>query len=211
VGYDPVELGLVGSLNRPGGNFTGVMVPTVEIGEKRLQLLHEAVPAAETIALLVSFAGIPFTQIETRHVQSAARTLGLRLLVFDVARYTDLASVFATLVETQAGAVLLSGSILVDLKINEILSLAARFALPTMAARSIHVRAGGLLSYADNPSEVARLMGVYTGRIVKGERPGDLPVIQATKFEFVINLKTAKALGLTIPPNLLAIADEVIE
>jgi putative tryptophan/tyrosine transport system substrate-binding protein len=180
MGADPVELGLVASLNRPGGNFTGVMVPTVEIGEKRLQLLHEAVPAAETIALLVGFAGTPFTQIETRYTQSAARTLGLRLLVFDVMIYTDLTSVFATLVEHQVGAVLMSGAIGVDLKIN-VLSLAARFALPTMLARSIQIRAGGLLSYAENPSEVARLMGVYTGRIVKGEKPGDLPVIQTTK------------------------------
>jgi putative tryptophan/tyrosine transport system substrate-binding protein len=213
AGSDPVELGLVASLNRPGGNLTGVINPTTEIAEKRLQLLHDAVPAAETIALLVGSAGPPvsFTQIETRHMQSAARTLGLRSLAFNVTRDTDLASVFATLVEHQAGAVLVSGGLEVTLRSNEILSHAARFALPTMFFFGYSARAGGLLSYGPDLRDTWRQIGAQTGRILKGEKPGDLPFIQTNKFRLVINLKTAKALGLTIPTNLLVRADEVIE
>src|SRR5262249_5562949 len=148
---------------------------------------------------------------EARHMQSAARTLGLRLLVFNVTADTEVAAVFATLVEQQAGAILVGVSAVLYARRDQILSLAARFALPTMFVGSLAARAGGLLSYGDDLSESARQMGAYTGRILKGEKPADLPVIQPTKFEFVINLKTAKALGLNLPPTLLAIADEVIE
>jgi putative tryptophan/tyrosine transport system substrate-binding protein len=222
TGDDPVEGGLVPNLNRPGGNLTGVMLIGAESAEKRLQLLHEAVPAAETIALLVGAADVPGNQAETRHMQSAARTLGLRLLVFNLAApyqprealATEITQVFATLVEQRAGAVVMGVSIEVFFRSNEILSHAARFALPTMGTHSDQARAGGLLSYGVPPGEIARAnrqTGAYTGRILKGEKPGDLPVIQLTKFEFVINLKTAKALGLTIPTNLLVAADEVIE
>jgi putative tryptophan/tyrosine transport system substrate-binding protein len=211
LGYDPVELGLVASLNRPGGNLTGVITPTNEIAEKRVQLLHEAVPAVETIAFLVGSTIAPFNQIETRHMQSAARTLGLRFLVFNVTTDSEIAPVFATLVEHQVGAIVVGGSLDVILRSDEILSHAARFALPTMFVYSYFARAGGLLSYGADLSDNWRQMGAYTGRILKGEKPGDLPVIQSTKFELVINMKTAKALGLTIPPNLLAVADEVIE
>jgi putative ABC transport system substrate-binding protein len=224
---DPVEGGLVANLNRPGGNLTGVMQlgAGTEIAEKRLQLLHEAVPATGTIALLVGRADAPVNQVESRHMQSAARTLGLRLLVFNlVAPYqtyqprealgTEITQVFATLVGHQAGAVLMGGSSEIFFRSNEILSHAARFAVPTMGAYSAQARAGGLLTYGAPLSEITRSnrqVGVYTGRILKGEKPGDLPVIQQTKFEFVINIKTAKALGLTIPTNLLVRADEVIE
>jgi putative tryptophan/tyrosine transport system substrate-binding protein len=225
---------LVPNLNRPGGNLTGVTwFPTTEIAEKRLQLLHEAVPATETIALLVGRADRPVNQRETRHVQSAARTLGLRLLVFNLvapfrpvpaielpaetreALGTEITQVFATLVGHQAGAVLMGGSNEILFRSGAILSHAARFALPTMFYYRDQARAGGLLSYGASLSDVTRTLrqvGVYTGRILRGEKPGDLPIVRSTtKFKFVINLKTAKALGLTIAPNLLAIADEVIE
>jgi putative tryptophan/tyrosine transport system substrate-binding protein len=209
LGADPIELGLAASFSRPGGNFTGLVVP--EIAEKHLQLLHEAAPAAETIALLVG-SGVP-DQMESRHIQSAARTLGLHLLVFNISfsGNADITQLFATLVGQQAGAVLISGSIEVRLRSNEILSHAARFALPTMFVYPYFARAGGLLSYGPDYSDVYRQLGVYTGRILKGEKPGDIPVTQPLKFEFVINLKTAKALGLTMPTNLLVRADEVIE
>jgi putative tryptophan/tyrosine transport system substrate-binding protein len=202
---------LVASLSRPGGNVTGVIALTNEIAEKRLELLHKAVPAVETIALLVGPADVPLDQAETRSMQSAARTLGLRLLVFNVTTDTEIAPIFATLVERQVGAIVVGGGVIVGGKSDQILSLAARFALPTMFAYSLGAGAGSLLSYGTDFIEVYRQRGVYAGRILKGEKPADLPVIQATKFEFVINLKTAKALGLTIPPNLLALADEVIE
>jgi putative ABC transport system substrate-binding protein len=208
--YDPVELGLVASLNRPGGNLTGVANLGADITQKRLELLHKAVPAAETIALLTGPDG-PFSQKEAKYVQSAARTLGLRLLVFNVTPDTEITSVFATLVEHQAGAILMGVGPSVRAKLDQILSHAARFAIPTMFYNSFEARAGALLSYGPDPIEIFRQMGAYTGRILKGEKPADLPVVQPTKFEFVINLKTAKAVGLNLPPTLLAIADEVIE
>ena len=208
---DPVELGLVASLNRPGGNLTGIAILGAEIAEKRLELLHKAVPATETIAMLVGPADSPYNPAETRHMQSAARVLGLRLLIINVTADREIAPVFSTLVEHQAGAILVGASQTVAAKRDQILSLAARFELPTMFLFNRDARAGGLLSYGPDLNETFRQVGAYTGRILKGEKPGDLPVVQPTKFEYVINLKTAKALGLTIPPNLLAIADEVIE
>ena len=211
VGDDPVELGLVASLNRPGGNLTGVVLLGIEFAEKRLELLHKAVPAAETIALLVGQADSPLAQAEAKYMQSAARTLGLRLLVFNVTAETEITPVFATFVEHQAGAILVGGGVTVRARRGQILSHAARFALPTMFASSFEAREGALLSYGPDQGETVRQIGAYTGRILKGEKPADLPVVQPTKFEFIINLKTAKALGLNLPPTLLAIADEVIE
>jgi putative ABC transport system substrate-binding protein len=211
VGTDPVELGLVASLNRPGGNLTGVAVPLAEIAEKRLDLLHQAVPAAETIALLSGPGDDPYDQVETRQVQSAARSLGLRLLVFNVTTDAEIAAAFAMLVEQQAGAIVVGAPAVFDAMRDQIVSLAARFELPTMFFNRHDARAGGLLSYGFDRIETWRQMGAYTGRILKGEKPADLLVIRSNKFEFVINLKTAKALGLTIPPTLVAIADEVIE
>ena len=210
AGNDPIELGSVASLNRPGGNLTGVAILVTETEGKRLELLHKAVPAAETIALLIGPASSPLDQAEARHMQSAARTLGLRLLVFNVFD-GEIAALFATLVEQQAGAIVVGASRAVGAKRDQILSLAARFALPTMFFTSWDAREGALLSYGPDVDDGSRQMGAYTGRILKGEKPGDLPIIQSIKFQFVINLKTAKALGLTIPPTLLAIADEVIE
>jgi putative tryptophan/tyrosine transport system substrate-binding protein len=211
AGVDPIELGLVASLNRPGGNLTGVGGLAREIAEKRLELLHKAVPAAETIALLVGPADSVYDQAESRQMQSAARTLGLRLLVFNITADAEITPVFATLVEQQARAIMLGNSFIVGGKFDQILSGALRFALPTMFVFVAGARAGALLSYGPDAREAFRQIGTYTGRILRGEKPGDLPIVRPNKFKFVINLKTAKSLGLTIPPNLLAIADQVIE
>jgi putative ABC transport system substrate-binding protein len=205
VGPDPVELGLVASLNRPGGNLTGVAALNTDTATKRLELLHKAVPATQSIALLAGLQG------ETRLMQSAARTLGLSLQVINVAADTEMAPVFATLVKQQVGAIVVGATVIARAKRDQIVLLAARFGLPTMFAFGADVRAGGLLSYASDIIDVFRQAGVYTGRILKGERPGDLPVVQPTKFEFIINLRTAKALGFQIPTDVLALADEVIE
>jgi putative tryptophan/tyrosine transport system substrate-binding protein len=161
--------------------------------------------------LLVGSGDNQLDQMETRRTQSAARTLGLRLLVFNVMRDTDPTPALATLVEHRAGGIVVGGNVFLIPKYAQILSHAARFALPTIFVYSRAARAGGLLSYGQDTSGIVRRMGAYTGRILKGEKPGDLPVILPTKFEFVINMNTARALGLTIPTNLLVRADEVIE
>jgi putative ABC transport system substrate-binding protein len=211
VGADPVELGLVASLNHPGGNLTGVASLVTEIATKRLELLHKAVPATQSIALLVGPADIPNNQVETRLMQLAARTLGLRLQVINVMVDTEIAPIFATLVEQQIGAIVVGTSEVVRAKRDQIVLLAARFALPTMFPNRPGVRAGGLFSYTIDGLDGMRQAGAYTGRILKGEKPADLPVVQPTKFDFIINLRTAKALGFQIPADVLALADEVIE
>jgi putative ABC transport system substrate-binding protein len=211
VGSDPVELGLVASLNNPGGNLTGVAGLATEIATKRLELLHKALPATQSIALLIGPADIPNSQVEARLMQSAARTLGLRLQVINVTADTEIAPVFAALAEQQTGAIVAGTSVIVRAKRDQILLLAARFGLPTMFPSSLDARAGGLFSYASDGIDVIRQAGVYTGRILKGEKPADLPVVQPTKFEFVVNLRTAKALGFRIPSDVIALADEVIE
>jgi putative ABC transport system substrate-binding protein len=170
----------------------------------------KVVPATELITMLAGPAD-RFTQAETRNVQSAARTLGLRLLLFNATTESEIAAAFATLVERQAGAVLVSAHALLQPMIDQIISLAARHALPTMFFSRYPVQAGGLSGYGPVANENYRLAGAYTGRILKGEKPADLPVQQATRFEFVINLKTARVLKLEIPPLLIALADEVIE
>jgi ABC-type uncharacterized transport system substrate-binding protein len=215
AGNDPVELGLVASLNRPGGNLTGIAGQGAEIAAKRLELLHKAVPATQSIAMLLRRADGPFnvfSQVEARSMQSAARNLGLRLQVINVTDDTEITAVLATLAEQQIGAIVVGGGgALLRAKRDQILTLAARLALPTMFFNSFDARAGAPLSYGTDLPELYRQVGVYTGRILKGEKPGDLPVVQPTKFEFVINLRTAKALGLRIPADVLALADEVIE
>jgi putative ABC transport system substrate-binding protein len=208
IAGDPVGLGLVASLNRPGGNVTGVAALVAETAAKRLELLHKSVPAAESIAMFSGPAAEASSQAEVRNAQSAARALGLRLLLFNVATDSEVAAAFATLVERQAGAVLVGGSVIP--RSDQIISLATRYALPTMFVYGA-AREGGLLSYGPVVSEYVRLAGAYTGRILRGEKPADLPVQLATRFEFIINLKTARALRLEIPPQLIALADEVIE
>jgi putative tryptophan/tyrosine transport system substrate-binding protein len=211
VGADPVELGLVASLNHPGGNLTGLATLNTEIATKRLELVQKAQPATQSIAFLIGPADVPNSQVEARLMQSAARTLGLSLQVINLTADTEIAPIFATLVEQQIGAIVAGASVIVSAKRDQIVLLAARFALPTMFAFVPDVRAGGLFSYGSDSIDITRQAGAYTGRILKGEKPADLPVVQPTKFEFIINLRTAKALGFQIPADVLALADEVIE
>jgi putative ABC transport system substrate-binding protein len=202
MGDDPVELGLVASLNRPGGNLTGAVTLSPETATKRLELLHKAVPATQSIAMLTGPAEFSINQVETRSMQSAAHTLGLRLQVINVRADTEIAAIFATLAEQQIGAVVVGASVTVRARRDQILTLAARYALPTMFPYSVDVRGtGGLFSYGPEPLEIVRQAGAYTGRILKGEKPADLPVVRPTKFEFFINLRTAKALGFQIRPT----------
>jgi putative ABC transport system substrate-binding protein len=210
AGSDPVELGLVASLNRPGGNLTGVAAQAAEIAAKRLDLLHQAVPTADSIALLLGAGNSPYSKAEIKVTQSAARSLGLRLLVLNATTESEIAAAFATMVEHRLGAVLCAG-VTVRSRWDQIISLADRFAIPTMFYNKQEVVKGALLSYGGDPIEIFHQIGAYTGRVLKGEKPADLPVVQPTKFEFAINLKTAKALGLTIRETLLATADEVIQ
>jgi putative tryptophan/tyrosine transport system substrate-binding protein len=210
VGTDPVEIGLVASFNRPGSNLTGIANVGAYIVSKRLALLHELLPAV-MIATLVNPANPNYAQAETRDLQAAAGVLGVRMLVLNGETASDIARAFATLVEQQAGALLIGSDASFLASRDQITSLAARYAIPTMFADRASTAAGGLLSYGNDFLDVNRQVGLYAGRILKGEKPADLPVVQPTKFELVINLKTAKALGLTIPETLLATADEVIQ
>jgi putative tryptophan/tyrosine transport system substrate-binding protein len=211
IAGDPVEVGVVASLNRPSGNLTGFTTVSSEIAGKRLELLHKLVPAADTIAMLARQPGSAFIQAETSAMQSAARVLGVHLLVLYAATESEVAAAFATLVEQHAGALVTSSNVFSPAAIDQIISLAGRYAVPTLVFSRAQLAGGALASYGAELDETRRLMGVYAGRILKGEKPADLPVLQPTKFEFVINLKTAKALGLTIPETLLATADEVID
>jgi putative tryptophan/tyrosine transport system substrate-binding protein len=211
MGSDPVALGLVTSLNRPTGNLTGVAILSADIASKRLALLHEVVPSIASIAMLVNPGNPNFFQAETKDLQSAARVLGVRVLVLNGRTESDIAAAFATLVEQQVSALLISADSLFYAARHQIMSLAARYAIPTMFFDSASVAAGGLLSYGPYFPRIDYQAGVFVGRILKGAKPADLPVMQPTKFELVINLKTAKALGLTIPETLLATADEVIQ
>jgi putative ABC transport system substrate-binding protein len=210
MGPDAVELGLVTSLNRPGGNITGFSNIAPGLGAKRLELLHKLVPNAATIAIL-SDPTATTAQAQARDLLAAARILGLHLIFLNVSSERDFEAAFASVVEQRAGALLLVDSQLFNNRREQLVTLAARFAVPTIYTFRNFAAAGGLISYAANITEGFSQTGVYVGRILKGEKPGDLPVQLPTKFELVINLKTAKALGLTVPDTLLALADEVIE
>jgi putative ABC transport system substrate-binding protein len=209
-GY-PVEFGLVASLNRPGGNVTGVALLGLDIIAKRLELVHKLVPMAPSIAMLAVAAGSQFAEAETRDLQSAAQTLGVRVTVINAETEREIAAGFATLVEQKAGALLIGAGIQFQERREQIITLAARHAIPTLFWESASVAAGALASYGPDFMGAYHQAGLYVGRILKGEKPADLPVVQPTKFELVINLKTAKALGLDIPATVLALADEVIE
>jgi putative ABC transport system substrate-binding protein len=210
TGLDPVKLGLVASLNRPGGNITGVTQLSSELLSKRLGLLHDVLPAAATIGFLVD-PTYPGTESQARDLQEAARTLGLQVHVINAAAETDINTAFANFAKLRVGALFVGAGTLFTRQAEQLTTLAARHALPTFYQYREYVVAGGLISYGASPTDSYRQAGVYTGRILKGEKPADLPVLQPTKFELVINLKTARTLGLTIPPGVLAIADEVIE
>jgi putative tryptophan/tyrosine transport system substrate-binding protein len=210
VGSDPIEQGLVASLNRPGGNLTGVSMLTVTLAAKRLGLLSELVPSAGVMAMLINPNTPPYAA-ETREVQSAARALGKTIHFLHAASERDFDAVFQSLGHLQAGALLVSPDVFFVTQRDRITALAARAAIPAMYHRRDFVEAGGLTSYGDDYTDAWRQVGVYVGRILKGEQPATLPVFQPTKFEFIINLKTARTLGLDVPPKLLAVADEVME
>jgi len=208
---DPVRIGLVNSLNRPGGNVTGIYLMLTETVGKRLEGLLELVPAATMIAYLRNPTAAVFSEHETRELQAAARERGIRLLVLNASRPSEFETAFADLVQQRADGLVVSSAVSLLTNPDQIVRLAARHAVPAIYVLRQSMAVGGLMSYGTNYLVAWRQAGVYTGRILKGEKPADLPVIQPTKFEFLINLKTAKALGLTVPPTLLARADEVIE
>jgi putative ABC transport system substrate-binding protein len=208
VGDDPVKMGLVASLNRPEGNLTGVtFFGGSMLGAKRLALLHELVPKISLVAVLLD----PDATFEIELVETAARALGLQIVPVKLASERDLDAAFDRIVATGAGALLFGGGPVLRGQLHQIVALAARHALPTIYELRDYVEAGGLISYAASFPAAYRQAGVYAGRILKGTKPSDLPVLQPTKFEMAINLKTAKALGLTVPQTLLVAADEVIE
>ena len=209
AGGDPVALGLVASLNPPGANLTGIANLAAELAPKRLQLLRELIPNAAVFGILAD-PTFPATPSIIADLHAAARTLGLQLIVVNARTNSDLETAFATFSQ-QVGAVLVNGSPFFNRRAEQLASLAARHALPAIFPFRAYALAGGLMSYGSNGRYIWRQVGIYAGRILRGEKPADLPVQQATKLELVINLKTAKALGLTIPETLLATADEVIQ
>ena len=211
AGFDPVEVGLVASMSRPGGNITGVSILDVELGPKRLQLLHELVPSATIIALLVNPSDPARAETTSKELQAAAQSLGLQLHVLHASSDQDFDAVFARLVELRAGGLVIGGEPFFNSRSEQLGALTVRHGLPAIYQLRAFVATGGLVSYGGSLTDAYRLVGIYTGRILKGEKPADLPIQQATKIEMIINLKTAKMLGLTVPQSLLGRADEVIE
>ena len=211
VATDPVKIGFVASLDRPGGNLTGVANLNVEVGPKRLELLHELLPSVTVIAVLVNPANPALSEPFVRSLQAAAHRLGLELHVLNASIDRDFDKVFAELIELRAGALVIGPDVFFNSHIEQIAALAIRHGVPAIYQYRPFVEAGGLLSYGSDETEAFHLVGVYAGRVLKGEKPADLPVQQSTKVELIVNLKTAKALGLAIPPALVARADEVIE
>ena len=208
---DPVALGLVASLNRPGGNLTGTTIIWLEMGQKWLQLLHDLVPTANTFALLVNPTSRVLAEAQSQNLGEAARTLGLQLHVLSASTDSELNTAFAILTQLRVGGLVIGSDAFFYTRIAQLAALAARHAVPAIFGFSGFPAAGGLMSYGSDINDAFRQIGIYTGRVLKGEKPADLPVVQSTKVQLVINLKTAKALGLTVPATLLATADEVIE
>src|SRR5262245_60627302 len=211
VGVDPIDSGLVASLNRPGGNMTGIFNLVVPLVTKRLEVLHELMPIVSDVAVLANPTNAPFTEYEMTEMQNAARSLGLQLHVLNARTIEEIDTAFTTFAQVRTGALLISADAFFISRREQLIALAARYAVPTIYPTSECATDGGLISYGFNTAEIYRQTGIYVGRILKGEKPADLPVQQATKVELVVNLKTAKALGLEMPPTLLARADEVIE
>jgi putative tryptophan/tyrosine transport system substrate-binding protein len=211
AGFDPVAVGLVASLSRPGGNATGVSILDVALGPKRLELLHDLVPTATVIAALVNPTDPARAENTSRELQAAAQTLGLQLHVLQASTDRDFDTVFERLHDLRAGGLVIGGEPFFNSRTEQLGALTIRHAVPAIYQLRTFAAAGGLVSYGGSLTDAYRLVGVYTGQILKGEKPGDLPVQQATKVEMIINLKTAKILGLTVPLSLLGRADEVIE
>jgi putative tryptophan/tyrosine transport system substrate-binding protein len=210
TGADPVQFGLVASLSRPGGNLTGVAILTNTLAPKQLELLHEVVPAAALVAFLVNPKN-PIAESDTRDLQSAASTTRQQIVVLNASNESEIEKAFATLVQQRAGALLVQSDPLFNSRPDQIVALAARHAVPAMYQWRDFPVAGGLMSYGTVLADAYRQVGIYAGKILKGTKPSDLPVQQSVKVQLVINLKTAKALGLTFPLTLLGRADEVIE
>ena len=211
IGSDPVELGLVASLNHPGGNLTGVAYLNVEVAPKRLELLHQFVPAAKSIALLVNPAFPVVAEAQEKELEFAARTLGLHLLLVNASNPIEIEDAFATLVRDRVGALQIGVDPLFGNHVDQLVALATRHKVPTIYPWREFTAAGGLMNYGASIPDAFRQVGVYTGQILKGAKPADLPVQRPTKLRLVLNLKAAKALGIEFPQTLLARADEVIE
>ena len=211
VGADPIELGLVASLARPGGNATGINFFVADIAAKRLGLLHDLVPKAVRIAVLINPANASTAKATLRDMPEAARAIGLQIVVLNASTGREIEAAFATLVRDRADALFVGADAFFNSRRVQLANMAARHAIPTAFAVREYVDAGGLMSYGTSLADVYRHVGAYSGRILKGARPADLPVLQSTKFELVINLQTARMLGLTVPDKLLVAADEVIE
>jgi len=207
---DPIKLGLIASLSRPAGNVTGVSQLSSELVSKRLGLLHDLMPTATTVGFFVNPLD-PRTESQTKDTEEAARALGLKIHVLDASTEAEISSAFATIAELRPGALLVGTGELFRRRPELIPSLAAKQGIPAIYQYREYAVAGGLISYGTSITDAYRLAGVYAGRVLKGEKPADLPALRPTKFELVINLETARKLGLTIPPGVLAIADEVIE
>jgi putative ABC transport system substrate-binding protein len=211
IGLDPVELGLVASLSRPGGNLTGVTSWNVQVGPKRLELLHQLVPTATIMALLVNPTSPDLAKADSREQQAAARELGLQLHVLHASNPHDFDTVFATLAQLRAGGLVIGTDSFFNTQKEQLAALTVRHRVPTIHQYREFAVAGGLMSYGSDTSDLSRQVGIYTGRILKGEKPADMPVQQASEVELIINLKTAQELGISIPPSVLLRADEVIE
>jgi putative tryptophan/tyrosine transport system substrate-binding protein len=211
TGGDPIREGLVHSLNRPGGNLTGVTTSFSEAASKRLGLLREIAPKSAVIGVLVNPNDPVAANNEADNMRAAARSVGQRIEILHVCTERDIDAVFATLIDMQVGALVVAAGALFATQAHQLIALATRYAIPTLYWRREFAEAGGLMSYGSSLADAFRVVGVYAGRILKGEKPGDLPVQQPTKFELVVNVKSAKAIGLTIPESFLARADEVIE
>jgi ABC-type uncharacterized transport system substrate-binding protein len=205
------KIGLVASLNRPGGNLTGITNLNVEVGPKRLELVRELIPAATIIALLVNPTSPSIAEGFLRALQPAARALGLQLHVLNASTDRDFDPVFATMVQLRADALVISPDTFFNTRIERLAMLSLHHAVPAIYQYRPFVAAGGVIGYGSDETEYYRLVGIYAGKVLKGEKPADLPVVQSTKVELIINLKTAKALGLSVPLSLLGRADEVIE